>query len=554
MPIGKDFLNQLQNVQVSQRQTAKTVKDLIVGHQNEKIIFASYQRTFVWDTEKQCRFIESIFMNVPIPAIFLLEKIDKDGKTHEVIDGVQRVTTLIAFKEGILRLRGLTKLPDLNQATFGTLPPEVREFFYEQELQLIIIERTTNPDIQFEIFERLNQGSVSLNAQELRNCMFHGSFNDFLIQLSKKEAYRELLTSFPKFKPVSYGRPDKNRMLSVEIILQFFALYENHRKLETGDYPAPKKELLNSYMMNRANYQVDDSMNDDSSQFYDMNNDELEALFDKVILMTKMTFAGNQFKRFDAEKDTAQFTKTFSKSVFDVQCLGFSDYKVSDIEDKTEIIYDAFLDVSSYDRDFILSITRSTAQKINDRMTIWKNKLTDVIENPTSYFEKLELKKKRFSFNLKCYYCNQTIDEIDEADFKDNQLYHRICHLENTKRRKKPMTIDIPIEFGVNGSTYDCEDIVEALQLFMVIVVEGIMDDEYGIERLASLNFIGTVTELSERSTERNKRFKPLDITNAQSKRLFIDVSGSRSKNLAKMKEIASMYSFLSDFELYNET
>lgn len=550
MPIGKDFLNQLRKVKVPQQQINKTVKNLIEEYNNEEITFPPYQRKFVWDTGKQCRFIESIFMNVPIPAIFLLEKTDEETLNYEVIDGVQRFTTLIAFNEGILRLRGLTKLPDLNQATFRTLPPEVQVFFYGQRLPLIIIEGTTNPDIQFEIFERLNQGSVSLNAQELRNCLFRGPFNDFLIQLSEKESYRELLTPFPRFKTTPFGKTNKNRMLDVEMILRFFALYEGHRKLETGDYPAPKKELLNSYMMNRANYQVDNIMNDDN----DMNNDELEALFDKVILMTKMTFAGNQFKRFAVEKGTAQFTKAFNKAVFDVQFLGFTDYDVSDIGDKTEIIYDAFLDVSSYNNDFIVAITRSTDQRINNRMPIWKNELNCVIENPTSYFEKLEFKKKRFSSNPKCYYCNQTIDTIDEADFQDDELYHRICHLENIKRRKTPTTIGTPGTFSVMGSTYEFNDVVEALRLFMAIVKKGIEGDEYGIERLTSLNFIGNVAELSAKSTKNNKRFIPLNITNAQFDDLFIDVSGSRSENLAKMKEIASMYSFLNDFELDNET
>ena len=78
----------------------------------------------------------------------------------------------------------------MNQATFHSLPSNISEFFLSREIQTVVIQKETHPEIQFEVFARLNQGSVSLNDQELRNCIFHGEFNDFLIHLSQNTIYQ----------------------------------------------------------------------------------------------------------------------------------------------------------------------------------------------------------------------------------------------------------------------------------------------------------------------------------------------------------------------------
>jgi len=269
--------------------------------------------------------------------------------------------------------------------------------------------------------------------------------------------------------------------------------------------------------------------------------------------MIKMTFNGNQFKKFSVEKGNAKFTPTFNKAVFDVQFLGFIDYKISDIEDKIDIIYDVFLDIFSYNREFIAAVTTSTDQKINDRMSIWKNKLNDVLENPAPYFKKIDKKRELFDAGQKCYYCNQPIDEIDEADYGEGQFYHRICHLETTRARKMPTTINAPFMFNVNDVPYDCDNIEEAFKLLMELVSEEIIDDDYNIERLTTLDFIGTLKELSSKAQvnhKRRKKFKELDIRNQENKKLYVNISGNRSEILEKMSAITSMYSFLSDFEV----
>ncbi|MEX5734623.1 DUF262 domain-containing protein [Providencia hangzhouensis] len=60
---------------------------------NEITISPDYQRLFRWDNSRQSQFIESLLLNI-YPTLFFY--IDKEGK-QEVIDGLQRISTIIRF-------------------------------------------------------------------------------------------------------------------------------------------------------------------------------------------------------------------------------------------------------------------------------------------------------------------------------------------------------------------------------------------------------------------------------------------------------------------------
>jgi hypothetical protein len=53
-----------------------------------------YQRRHRWSVERKSRLIESFFMNVPVPPVFLYER---DLAHFEVMDGHQRLTALSDF-------------------------------------------------------------------------------------------------------------------------------------------------------------------------------------------------------------------------------------------------------------------------------------------------------------------------------------------------------------------------------------------------------------------------------------------------------------------------
>ena len=547
MPIDKEFLSQLEKTRVVQKVELKTIKELIIDYLNKRIHIPPYQRSFVWEPDKQCRFIESIFMNIPIPPVFLLSKQsdNSDKPSFELIDGVQRLVTLANFHEGLFKLRGLISLPDLNQATFHSLPSNISEFFLSREIQTVVIQKETHPEIQFEVFARLNQGSVSLNDQELRNCIFHGEFNDFLIHLSQNTIYRKLLSSFTKFKSVIDGKPDKNRMLDVEMILRFFSLQELYGFFKPNEYPLATPEIFNYYMRHHTGKDVHSKLEDIPKL---KGQDELEKLFIKCLEGVDSVFHGNQFKRFVVDNDErAIYISGFNKAVFDIQMLGFAEYSSEQIFKHKDIIYDAFLDLSSYNQVMIEATKVWTNQKVNERMNVWKQRLSEIFDEPQSFIEHRKEKINRFNSKPICHNSGHRIETIDESFYEDGHLYHRAFRPITQTLRTRSSSI----RFRLEGQNYESDSSSDAWDIVIACMKNIIpSDDAYTIRRLTSLSFIGTQRELSGRNQKETKRFKSLGIDNLENDRLFIEVSGNKNENIQKMEELTSLFSFMNDFEI----
>ena len=85
----------------------------------------SFQRRDAWTTKVKSKFIESLFMGLPIPQIILAEQRDKKGK-FIVIDGKQRLLSLKQFalpskNENALKLSGLEVLSKFNRMTYADI-------------------------------------------------------------------------------------------------------------------------------------------------------------------------------------------------------------------------------------------------------------------------------------------------------------------------------------------------------------------------------------------------------------------------------------------------
>ena len=160
----------------------------------ELSVAPEYQRKFRWTELGESSFIESVFLGLPIPPIFVATNV---GFQWEVVDGLQRLSTLMHFLGGNadelavvnrtenLRLKGLEKLSSLNTIAYSELPRTMQVYFGRQPLQVVSLTDKSDLQVRFDVFERLNKGAVSLTAQEVRACVFRGEFNLFLEGLSE---------------------------------------------------------------------------------------------------------------------------------------------------------------------------------------------------------------------------------------------------------------------------------------------------------------------------------------------------------------------------------
>lgn len=276
-----------------------------------------YQREYVWGTKPdlQSRLIESLILRIPVPPLYFMELMD--GKI-EVVDGQQRLTTLIKFVTNDFPLSKLQKLSSLNNKYFKDLTIGQQEKILDASIRSIVINAGSNHNLRYEIFERLNRGAVSLKEQEIRNCAYRGPFCDLLTELEMDSNWRNVKgtdTPEPRFK-------------EREMILRFFAL-TNRIDYYTGNL----KKFLNDYMGEYAPNDVPQV-------------NELGSLFRKTMQNVYLTFGDKSGKLFTIEEDepftSGKWEKKFSISALDIQASALIGYSPSKVKAAAHTIRESY--------------------------------------------------------------------------------------------------------------------------------------------------------------------------------------------------------------------
>lgn len=225
--------------------TIRQLIDMIL--ENAIDISPEYQRHFVWDDTRQSQLIESIFLGIPVPSLFMAT--NKDS-TWEVIDGVQRLTTLINFicseeeAENILvtpsksKLSGLEKLGSMNGLFFEDLPKSIQLMLLTRPIRLTVLNDKSDFNVRYDLFERLNTGGVILHPQEIRNCVYLGEFNDFIKECAQNKDFRSVVKT----------TENAERSGSFEeLVLRFFAYLEDRQ-----NFVHSVQGFLNDYMKKKT--------------------------------------------------------------------------------------------------------------------------------------------------------------------------------------------------------------------------------------------------------------------------------------------------------------
>lgn len=179
------------------------------------IYIPNYQRNFIWTEKDMGRFIESLFLGVPIQPIF--GSLDDETGFIEVIDGSQRIRTINEFVNNGLILRNLKKLDSLNGFTYEDLAPARQNKFQTIGLRFQIISDKATKEVKQDIFYRINTSGMRASPSEIRKGSFSGDFYNFVIECSKNEL-------FEKLAPLSKGKIKRGD--AQELVLRFFAYTE----------------------------------------------------------------------------------------------------------------------------------------------------------------------------------------------------------------------------------------------------------------------------------------------------------------------------------------
>lgn len=238
------------------------VEGLLRRFVDNDILIPSFQRNYVWDQAGASMFIDSVLRGLPTPSLFFYEE---KSKKYLVIDGQQRLLTLYYFIRGIFptkkqhqninvnpnvfdidfskvekredsikgipfKLIGKNIYSQWKNKTFSELTSEQQKRIRNTYIYIIDLKQTSPSDdnsSMYLVYERINTGSTRLNAQQIRLCVSHGEYAQYLCE--KAIDYRWEKT---------FKINDKSSGIS-ELILRFISLYYS-----TGIFKGSMKNFL----------------------------------------------------------------------------------------------------------------------------------------------------------------------------------------------------------------------------------------------------------------------------------------------------------------------
>lgn len=194
------------------------------------IIRPPFQRLFRWNDDQKSRLIESILIGIPLPSIFVAQ--DEDGR-WELVDGLQRISTLLQL-QGLLdqtdfpalALTSTKYLPSLGGLVWEhdddakALTPAQRRDIKRAKIDLKIVQRESNPQTKFDLFQRLNSFGSKLSSQEIRNAQLVGVNSEFVEWLTSLAAHESFATLTRLPENLVRQKYDE------ELVLRFLYLHE----------------------------------------------------------------------------------------------------------------------------------------------------------------------------------------------------------------------------------------------------------------------------------------------------------------------------------------
>lgn len=384
------------------------------------IIDPEWQREYVWDSKRGSRLIESFIIDLPVPVVYLAANA---AGNFEVIDGLQRLTSVFRFFDGSYKLSGLEIRSELNGSSFKDLDIQLQTKLEDCTLRTFELPSTTDKDLMFLIFERLNTGGIALNDMEIRNCLYRGKLNDLLKKLVSDDNFVSVLNQ------KNLGK----RMLDRTMILRFLAFYQ----LSYTNAKKGLKSFINEYFETYRNPAAPKLA-------------EYEEQFKKSMRACKTIFGQSGF-RLRVSREGAKSTEWTSRvnvAVFQTLAVSFTAYDIGALTRAADMILEEYLDLLANDPQWVDSVTKSTGDpaRIDYAFDTWNGRLKTLmrsvpVNDQKRAFSK-SLKHELWEQDKSCALCgnemnilNDTaVDHIDHywrggKTIPDNaRLVHRLCN------------------------------------------------------------------------------------------------------------------------------
>ncbi|UTL92335.1 DUF262 domain-containing protein [Pseudomonas fluorescens] len=312
-------------------QTERKTIDLIIRryvHREIDLAPDFQRRARLWPLYRRSQLIESLLLKIPLPVFYVAA----DQSDHwAVVDGLQRITTIVDFLGNEFALSGLEYLSGLENCYYSDLDRAMKRRIEETELVINIIQPGTPDEVMMNIFKRINTGGVALNGQEIRNAIHKGPAREFL---------RRLSTS-PTFILATNGSVNDDRMGAQELALRFMAFY----RIDRQDKPKNLDGLLNATMK---------SLN----AIDDLERSRLEEHFNRAMALAFEIFGTEAFRKPSVTKKNP-----INKALFETWGVNLAALRQSDIGsllNSKDLLVRNYMSLYHEDKGFVDAVTAST--------------------------------------------------------------------------------------------------------------------------------------------------------------------------------------------------
>lgn len=308
---------------------------------NEIKIDTEFQRLpDLWEDTKKSRLIESLLLNLPIPAFYFN---GEDDKVWEVVDGLQRISAVKSFViDKSLSLKNLEFLKDYENKTYDELPRDLQRRINTFQITIYVIEKGTPNTVKYNLFKRINQGGLVLTPQEIRHAIHQGIASDLV---------RDIV--------------DKNNEIG-QAFIQATEKRIPSKRMEDRDFAT---RFISFYLIPYDQYEpdLDTFMNKGMDAIKTLSENNIQKL--KLDFKNAMNLAYQIFEKDAFRKRINLFDARYpiNKALFETISVTFShllENQQNILLEKKELFKEKFRTLHK-DQKFLTSITQNTASKEN---------------------------------------------------------------------------------------------------------------------------------------------------------------------------------------------
>ena len=298
-----------------------------------------FQRLQVWAPIQKVLLIESVLLQIPLPAFYFAEEA---SGVMKVVDGVQRLSTINDFvtgdpkRGGGFPLVGLEYLADVIGKRFNDLPAVWKRRIHNTQIVAHVIEPSTPAAVMYDIFRRINTRGTPLTAQEIRHCVSKQRSRVFLNELASNNAF-EIATN-GKLK-------NHRRMVDRELALRFVAFWCE------GPEGYSTKDSLESFLL-RVNRSLDDER-----EINEIALTEIMMAFERGLTLANEVFGEHAFRKWPIGND---WLNPINRALFETWTVELARADEAAVQENAEKIRDLARERMATDSHYIASVSSAT--------------------------------------------------------------------------------------------------------------------------------------------------------------------------------------------------